>query len=65
MEANKKVKGKERAFQRAFIAIPQVENTSNDELSEEELEFFSEHAVAANNFLNNLDEKGISRYDTL
>ncbi|KDQ18509.1 hypothetical protein BOTBODRAFT_63430 [Botryobasidium botryosum FD-172 SS1] len=56
----KKVKGKDKAYDRPVIPIPEREEDDNSDLSEEDLEFFKEH-LGAGRFLQNLDKAEISR----
>ncbi|KAI5123294.1 hypothetical protein M0805_009315 [Coniferiporia weirii] len=56
-------KGKDHAFEKAYIPIPLDGDQSGDDgaVSEGDLAFFAENAEAADGFLKNLDEKGIGR----
>lgn len=58
-----KKKGKDHAYDRATISIPTLndEAASDIELSDEDVQFFSEHAAAATGFAQNLDFNGIQR----
>ena len=53
-------KGKEKAADRGFIAIPVGSNDSASELSDEDVELLEEYGQAVG-FLSSLDEKGITR----
>ena len=56
-------KGKDHAYDRPTIPIPMVADgsASEAEVSDEDLQFFSEHAAAATGFAQNLDLNGIQR----
>ena len=56
-----KSKGKERAFDRPTIPIPNQGDEDAVELSEDDLNLLEEYGGAAS-FLRSLDEKGIARY---
>ena len=61
--AKTKSQSKEHAYDKQSIPIPIKDSDSTDsELSEEELGFFAENAEAAGTFLAHLDVKGIARY---
>jgi len=58
-----KAKGKQRAFERSIIPIPERAEDNEDEeiLSDQDVDFFAEHA-GAGGFLQNLDRDGLARF---
>lgn len=58
--STKPSKGKQRAYERTTIPLPDLSSEDEKDISDQDIQFFEENPMAGD-FLDELDRKGIAR----